>query len=322
MQKMPIIEVLIVHYRTFEQLRDCLEVLTKEEESEYRLRISIVDNDSQDGSFKKIRDLVEIKGWHEKVYVYQSDRNGGFAYGNNYLILKSRENALEQARYYLLLNPDAIPKTSAIKKLVLAFTCDEKIAIAGGCLQDPDGSGHDAGRFFLSPEREFVTNAHSSLINSCLKKKETVFLDKKVRACDWVSGAFMMIRRDVVEQIGLMDEGYFLYFEEVDYCRQVQEAGWKVCVVEDAIAIHDEGSSTGIRTSERRTVHWYDSRRRYFRKHFGLMGLMRADLFWILGRIFLFVKSAFKGRQALVGPRYFARDLLIGDVLWFLKIKQ
>jgi GT2 family glycosyltransferase len=139
--------------------------------------------------------------------------------------------------------------------------------------------------------------------------------------CDWVSGASFMIRRRVLEEIGGLDEGYFLYFEEADYCTRARAAGWSVWFVPGACIVHREGAATGIGdASRRRPQYWFESRRRYFIKHFGVAGLLAADALWAIGRGSLAMRRVLRlGRGgAEAEPRRFARDLLWGDARWLL----
>jgi hypothetical protein len=130
-----------------------------------------------------------------------------------------------------------------------------------------------------------------------------------------------MIRRQVLEEIGALDEGYFLYFEEADFCTRARAAGWSVWCVSRSRVVHREGAATGIRdASRRRPEYWFDSRRRYFIKHFGVAGLLAADLLWAIGRGSLAMRRMLRlgrgGEEA--EPSCFARDLLWGDARWLL----
>jgi len=141
-------------------------------------------------------------------------------------------------------------------------------------------------------------------------------LRDEAHACDWVSGSSMIIRRKVLEDIGLMDEGFFLYFEEVDFFFRAAQAGWQTWYVPDSIVMHIEGASTGIKSIKRRPAYWYDSRRRYFVKHYGISSLILADLLWSFGRISFFIRRFLRlGAQGeLRDPKYYSFDLLWGDI--------
>jgi GT2 family glycosyltransferase len=135
----------------------------------------------------------------------------------------------------------------------------------------------------------------------------------------------MLIRTDVIRQVGLLDEGYFLYFEEVDFCHRARSAGWTVWYVPDSRVVHLEGASTGVTvTGRRRPAYWYDSRRRYFLKHFGKAGLVAADVLLTIGRASYLVRRALRlgASSASSDPRHFMKDLIGGDLRALLSGKS
>ncbi|MBC7756003.1 MAG: glycosyltransferase family 2 protein, partial [Bdellovibrio sp.] len=131
----------------------------------------------------------------------------------------------------------------------------------------------------------------------------------------WVSGASMMIRRQLINEIGLLDENFFLYFEEVDFFHRAKVAGWQTWYVPVAKVMHIEGAATGIKSAKRRPQYWYDSRRRYFIKHQGVFALVCADILWGLGRLSYVLRRAIKfgGQGDNTDPKWLAWDLLAGD---------
>jgi GT2 family glycosyltransferase len=128
----------------------------------------------------------------------------------------------------------------------------------------------------------------------------------------------MAIRREVLDAIGPFDEGFFLYYEEVDFCRRAREAGWSCWLAAEARVIHLEGAATGIRAARQRLPpYWFASRRRFFVKAYGIGGLLLADLLWALGRASLVLRRAVglggRGNQPYE-PIRMASDLLLGDL--------
>ncbi|MCA9711214.1 MAG: glycosyltransferase, partial [Myxococcales bacterium] len=119
---------------------------------------------------------------------------------------------------------------------------------------------------------------------SRLLRKHSVWADSPTQTAevDWVSGASVFFRREVFEGVGLFDENFFLYFEEVDLCRRAREAGWSVWYVHEAIVDHEEGAATGIKSTRKRVPQfWLDSRRYYFLKAKGRSGLLLANAGWV-----------------------------------------
>ena len=136
-------------------------------------------------------------------------------------------------------------------------------------------------------------------------------------ACDWVSGACMAIRRETLDAVGGFDDKYFLYFEEVDFCRRAARAGWTCWFVADARVVHFEGAATGIKTARRRLPpYWFDSRRRFFLKSYGSAGLLAADALRCLGRASLLLRRALGlggRRNAEREPMRVTLDLIASD---------
>lgn len=127
----------------------------------------------------------------------------------------------------------------------------------------------------------------------------------------------MAIRREVLDAVGPFDEGFFLYYEEVDFCRRAAAAGWQCWLVADARVVHFEGASTGITLARRRTpAYWFASRRRFFLKSYGVAGLLAADVLRLVGRASLVVRRALGlgGRRGEAEePLRQTRDLLASD---------
>ena len=194
-----------------------------------------------------------------------------------------------------------------------------RVGIAGSQLENANGGAECSAHTFPSPLSELDKGARLGVLSRMLHcYVVTSPLRAAAHPCDWVSGASMIIRRQVIEDIGLMDENYFLYFEEVDFCRRAQLAGWECWYVPDSRVMHLEGASTGIRAAaKRRAWYWYDSRRRFFVKHYGIAGLVAADALWAIGRLSFLLRRGLRigarGRENN-DPKWFMFDLLWGDM--------
>jgi N-acetylglucosaminyl-diphospho-decaprenol L-rhamnosyltransferase len=123
----------------------------------------------------------------------------------------------------------------------------------------------------------------------------------------------MMLKTEVIQKIGLMDEEYFLYFEEVDYCRAITQAGYSIVYEPKSRVIHHVGAATGIsdgrKKAPRRPQYWFESRQRYFQKNFGFSATLLADFFWLLAYS-SFKLRAFLQRKSLNSPPHFVRDFI------------
>lgn len=309
--------IVIVNYRTPGLAVDCLRSLASQVECLGGGRVLVMDNASGDGSAERIHAAIGSEGWSEWAEAVALDRNGGFAFGNNAGIRMALA-ARETADYVMLLNPDTIVRQGAIRALVEFMDSHPDAGIAGSLLETPAGGVDCSAHRIHSPLSELDGGARLGLLSRLLSRHvvSPPMLDVP-HPCDWVSGASMLVRRQVIEDIGLMDEGFFLYFEEVDYCWRARRAGWEVWYVPRSRVLHLEGAATGIKTAaKRRAGYWYDSRRRFFIKHYGIAGLLLADALWTIGRLSLLLRSVLHlgGKGVDADPQWFMPDLLGGDL--------
>ncbi len=310
--------IVIVNYRTAELAINCLNSLAVQRAELANMHAIVVDNNSSDGSVEKLISAVNREGWSSWAEIMPLDINGGFAYGNNTSI-RIALNSPEPPDYILLLNPDTVALPGAVKSLVDFMETHPNAGIAGSQLRDSNGQVDISAHRFPSPLSELVSASRLGILSRLLPLYVvTPPPQNSAHPCDWISGASMIIRREVLEDIGLMDDSYFLYFEEVDFCRRAHQAGWECWHVPDSQVMHLEGASTGIRTkTQRRAAYWFDSRRRFFIKHYGIAGLLAADVFWCIGRLsYLFRSFLHLGTKgnASYDPKWFMFDLLWGDL--------
>ena len=305
--------VAIVNYRTGAMVAECLASLAPQLVLLRGGRVIVVDNASGDDSVALIEAAIDAHGWGDWVDVIAAPRNGGFAYGNNRAIERVRELDPQHAAI-VFLNPDTIVRAGALRALLSHLDSHADAGIVGASIEDEQGAHQKSAHPFPSPLTELVAGSQLGLAARLVGVDELA--EGRSQRCDWVSGAAFVVRREVFERIGGLDEGYFLYFEEVDFCRRARRAGWTCWTVADARIVHREGSSTGIREARRRPAYWFESRRRYFTKSYGTIGLIAADLLWAIGRASYLVRRTvgLGGAPKLepVPPR-FALDLLIGD---------
>ena len=309
--------VVIVNYRTPDMVVDCVESLAMLNDIQGGYSIFIADNASGDDSVQIISDAVAAKEWTTWVQVSSQEHNGGFAFGNNAGIRIALADAAPPD-YVLLLNPDTVVRPGAIPALVEFMDNHPRAGIAGSLLETPAGGVDCSAHTIHSPLSELEGGARLGLISRLLAGHVvSPPLRNQAHTCDWVSGACMIVRRTVIEDIGLMDDRFFLYFEEVDYCWRAKQAGWEIWYVPQARVLHLEGASTGIRAvAKRRASYWYDSRRRFFIKHYGIAGLLLADSLWATGRLSLLIRNrlGLGGKGIEADPKQFMVDLLVGDL--------
>lgn len=276
--------VVIVNYRTADLTIDCLRTLVPELSDPSDSRVVVVDNASGDDSARRIGSAVEAMAIRDRITVLQAEKNGGFASGNN-AALRSALALPNRPRLVLLLNPDTLVRPGAVKALVRFMDAHPEVGIAGSRLEDPDGTPQRSAFRFPSVLGEVEGGLRLGVASRLLARWAVAPpLPEGASRVDWVAGASMIIRSEVFDRIGLLDEGYFMYFEEVDFCRKASLAGWPCWYVPESRIVHLVGQSSGVTdrvaTPKRRPPYWFSARRRYFRTHLGAARTLLADVGW------------------------------------------
>jgi N-acetylglucosaminyl-diphospho-decaprenol L-rhamnosyltransferase len=278
--------VVIVNYRTAELAVAALRSLEPEVLANAGTHVVVVDNASGDGSYEHIDAAIQERGWSAWARAIASSSNGGFAAGNN-IAIDAMHAAGERAEFVWLVNPDAQVRPGALDALLKFMQEHPGAGIAGGSMED--GSGHPWPYAFRFPSVWSEINDGLRLgVVSCLLDRYSLLqrMGDEPQRVDWICGANFMIRAAMIGQIGSLDDGYFLYFEETDYCRRAARAGWECWYVPRARVMHIAGQSTGLgvngtQPQRRRPAYWFESRRRYFLKNHGRVYALVADLTWL-----------------------------------------
>jgi GT2 family glycosyltransferase len=282
--------VVIVNYRTAQLTIDCLKSLEPELARIPDARAVVTDNDSQDGSVFKISAAIEANHWEAWCDLMPLAKNGGFAWGNNQAIapyLNSPDPG-RRPEFVYLLNPDTIVLPDAITALLDFLEDHPRVGIAGGRAVNSDGSVRNSAFRFHTVLSEFEGALRLGVASRLLRRWVVASPPPDVpEIVDWVAGASMMIRRELFERIGLLDERYFMYFEETDFCLRAARADWTCCYVPASRIVHLVGQSSGVtaadRAIRRRPKYWFDSRHRFFRLHYGPLKTIAADTLWTVG---------------------------------------
>ncbi|SDW24426.1 glycosyltransferase [Roseicitreum antarcticum] len=270
--------------------------------------ITIVDNDSGDGSFEMMRNAVALKGW-DRVRVVASDRNGGFGAGNNFGMRLGLPGGA-RPDYIYGLNSDAFPDRHAIDRLRQYLDQHPKAAFAGSYVHGDDGATHTSAFRFPSVLGELENGIKTGFVTKLLAK-HVVPMKQPETTCpvDWISGASFMMRQDALDAIGLFDETFFLYFEETDLCLRARRHGWSVVYVHDSVVEHIGSVSTGMKVWHRVPGYWYDSRFHYFHKNHGKLYTVAATAALVLGEGIYALRRVIQQKPAITPP-HFVRDLL------------
>jgi len=268
--------------------------------------ITIVDNDSQDGSFEALQAAFD---GHPRVRVIPSGRNGGYGSGNNVGIRAGLPDG-SAPDYVYILNSDAFPSRDAIIVLRDYLDANAGVGFAGSLIHGEDGSPHTTAFRFPSALGELEGAAQTGPVTRLLRRHVVAPpLPTSTQAVDWLAGASVMMRRTVLDQIGLFDETFFLYYEETDLCRRAAGAGWPTVYVVESRIMHIGSVSTGMKDWQRVPDYWFRSRRHYFEKNHGRAYALLATAAHLTG-IAIFSLRVLAGRRKRHWPPYFLRDLV------------
>ena len=273
----------IVNFRTPEMTLKALKALVREMQVIPDSQAVIVDNDSGDGSFEKITSAVREMDLVDRVRVLQSGHNGGFGFGLNYAVRDALASDDPPDAVYLL-NSDAFLDSGSLKTLCDYQEKHPEAAILGSYIHGPEGEPHCTSFRFPTIIGELAGNLRLRILKP-LVERWVISIPWPTEPCrvDWVAGASMLIRSQVFKEIGLYDEGYFLYYEETDFCRRAAGVGYQTWYLPASSVAHVGGASTGFKNSEKpRARYWFESRRRYFKSHHGLLYLQATNVVWIV----------------------------------------
>ncbi|HEX2675096.1 MAG TPA: glycosyltransferase family 2 protein [Polyangiales bacterium] len=293
--------VVIVNYRTARLTIENLRALQPEVRERGDTRVVVVDNDSGDDSVDQIGSAIASEGWSDWVLLVPSKHNGGYAWGNN-LPIRASLRARRPPSYFHLLNPDAQVRPGALTALVDFFAKNPRAGIAGSLLENADGSDWRTAFRFPTLLGELESGVRLGPVSKLLGKWVVAREMNGVspEQVDWLPGASMMVRRETLEAVGLMDDAYFLYYEETDFCLQAKRAGWECWYVPQSRVMHIAGQSTGVtvrtNTPKRMPKYVFDSRRRYFVKNHGKLYAAAADAAFIAGYATWRVRRKLQGR--------------------------
>lgn len=301
---------IIVNYRTAELTAQAAKALSEDMAALGPSHLFVVDNASGDGSYEALVLSAERDGWGKHATLIAAPRNGGYGYGINLAVREALALA-DRPDYIYALNSDAFTTPGALGRLLSFMDSHPSAGIAGSTIQYPDGTFQAAAFRFPTVYSELEELANLGLITRLFKDRVVALQSPpESQEVEWVAGTSMLVRRAVFEQVGLFDEGFFLYFEETDFCRRAGNAGWKSYFVAAAEINHLESVSTGMLDETRRMPsYWFDSRHRYFIKHHGRAYALSCDAASVAGHLIGRGKRLLL-RQPLEGRPHIVRDLM------------
>jgi N-acetylglucosaminyl-diphospho-decaprenol L-rhamnosyltransferase len=275
--------IVIINFRTPEMTVNCLASLLPGLQS-LDCKVAVVDNNSEDDSCVYIAQWLQENDADNLVQLVESKFNGGFAFGNN-LGIKAIN-----ARNYLLLNSDTLVRGQAIATLLETAERYPESGLISPRMEWEDGQPQESCFRFINPLSELSKAAQTGFIDRFLHRF-LVSLDvgKEISSPPWTSFACVLIKAEVLNKVGFLDEGYFMYYEDTEYCLRARRAGWKITHNPEARVVHLIGGSSkleeNMQQKKRLPRYYYQSRTRFFYQAYGIFGLTMANLCWMCGRL-------------------------------------
>lgn len=301
------ISIIIVNWNTREFLADCIaSIYASPPDGEFD--IWIVDNSSIDGSTELIKET------YPEINLIENQENIGFARANNKALREC------QGKYILLLNPDTVVEAGAIKELENFLDRSPKTGLVGARLNNPDGTLQISAFPIPTLLREFWRMFHLDYFLPYANYPMKDWDLNSAREVDTLLGACMLIRREALDDLGLFDEEYFIYSEEVDLCTRLKGAGWHLYWVPSAVVVHYGGQSTQ-QVAEEMFLRLYEGKILYFRKHRSKISVYVYKLILFTATVarlvltpFAFVEHPDKRDEHLILSNYYRR------LLWTLPV--
>ena len=250
-----ILSIIIVNWNTRQDLLECLDsVFANPTAAE--MEVIVVDNASTDGSAEAVAST------YPRVKLIRSSENMGFAKANNHAA------ALSTSRYWLMLNPDTLVHSGAIDRLLQYMVEHPEVAAVGPRLINPDGSGQLSIWRRPTLFREWWRLFHLDRLYPLSEYPPSTLTSQQARRVDILHGACLLLRCDVVQGMGLFDEDYFVFSEEIDLCDRLGRAGWELHWAPDAVVTHKGGQSTR-QVADAMFIELYRNKTKFFRKRRG-----------------------------------------------------
>ena len=292
------LSIVIVSWNTARLLENCL-VSIRANPPNLAFETWVVDNASTDGSPLMLREK------YPQVNLVENRENGGFARANNQAIRRCT------GKYILLLNPDTVVAAGTLQALINFLDKHPGAGAVGAKILNPDGSLQISSHPRPTLSRELWRLFHLDSFSPYAMYSPAKWETDQPQEVDLVAGSCLLLRKEVLDDVGLLDEDYFIYTEEVDLCYRIQHAGWRIYWVPEAEVVHFGGQSTQQVPTEM-FLHLYHSNIKYFRKHYGWLAAQNYKLILrlaILSRLLMalfviFEHSSRRQRHLTLVDRY------------------
>ena len=298
------LQIILVNYNTTELLVKCLETL-KAQVIPGDYRIVVVDNNSPDGGAERLRRE------YQHINLIENSTNGGYAHAVNRAIREFNSD------YILLLNPDIEVKPGAISAMLDFMTKHQDAGIVGGKLLNPDGTlQYSCRTFYTLPVILLRRTFLGKLFPKSKRLARHLMTDwdhNSVREVDWMLGACLMIRRSALREVGLMDERFFLYFEDVDWCYRMKKGGWKVYYLPEALMVHHHQRQSAKGVMNKTLLYHIMSMFHFYDKWGSLLFFLKKYRVLLGMLLFLLIDIA------AVNASFYSAHFIRNNLLTFLK---
>ncbi|PPD54060.1 MAG: glycosyl transferase [Methylotenera sp.] len=282
-----VISVIFVSYNTAKMSIEAISSLLASK-GDFELEVFVVDNASKDDS------VSVIKGAFPQITLIENSVNVGFGRANNQVL------NLITGDYILLLNTDAFVQPDTIAKTIQYIESQPSCGVLGVRLIGRDNEQQPSCRYFPTPFNLFAHRLGLGRWLPTLQMVDDSDWNPAITAnCDWVPGCYYLVRKQVVDKVGLFDPRYFLYSEEVDHCFAVKKAGWQVVYFADTSVVHIGGESAKsdgkvTNSGKQLSVLQAESELLYFRKNHGLLSCVLNIVLVVLADLIQMIKDLIK----------------------------
>ena len=307
--------VVVVNYRTPDLALACIDALAEQRGTLPGLTVILVDGGSADGSAERLAEGVAARGIGGWVELMPLPINGGFGYANNQALLRLAERP-DAPEFVCLINPDARPMHGALARMAATLAAHPSAGAVGGRLQGPDGTAQGSAFTFPTVLGELSRGSNTDVVRRLSGTPPIALAPNEAQRVPWVTGAAVTFRLEALRQVGLFDDGFFLYFEEVELMQRLTRAGWEIWHEPSARVEHIGGTATDIRWDEDGfhkpmplPAYWYRSRRRYLVRTGGAAFALLATAFFVLGRLLWLARCRVQRRPDRF-PHRASRDMI------------
>lgn len=303
----PQLAIVIVNYRTADYVIRCLDALAGERATAGPFEVIVVDGASGDGSVEKLTVHFAGEAWRDWVSVLPLEINGGFGWANNQAMLRLLQRPVPP-EFIHILNPDTLVEPGAILALLDVIRANPRLGAVCSQLLEPDGALAGSAFHFPSAGYEFLRGCGLAKLGKLLRIPPAVVEHSAPGPADWLTGASVLFRSAALRETGLFDDGFFLYFEEVELMYRMGREGWGLWLVPASRVTHIAGAATGVASGLQAVVrplpaYRYEARRRYFVLTHGPVGLILVNLAWLAGKALGLALRPIRGKRADAVPR-------------------